>query len=64
MTSYCPHCGTPGPDDARYCMKCGRERIPVPSAPPAPDAPAGPAVPPTPPTTPPTEPASAPSGAP
>jgi hypothetical protein len=64
MTSYCPHCGTPGPDDARYCMKCGRERIPVPSAPPAPDAPAGPAVPPTPPTTPPTEPASAPPGAP
>ncbi|WP_157870521.1 zinc-ribbon domain-containing protein, partial [Streptomyces ossamyceticus] len=26
MTSYCPHCGTPGPDDARYCMKCGRVR--------------------------------------
>ncbi|WP_409007933.1 zinc ribbon domain-containing protein, partial [Streptomyces scabiei] len=30
MTSYCPHCGTPGPDEARFCMKC---------------APAGPGVP-------------------
>ncbi|MDX2810267.1 zinc ribbon domain-containing protein, partial [Streptomyces scabiei] len=29
MTSYCPHCGTPGPDEARFCMKCGRERPPV-----------------------------------
>ncbi|MET9845059.1 zinc-ribbon domain-containing protein [Streptomyces ossamyceticus] len=64
MTSYCPHCGTPGPDDARYCMKCGRERIPVPSAPPAPDASAGPGAPPTPPTAPPTGPASAPPGTP
>ncbi|MEI5528140.1 zinc ribbon domain-containing protein [Streptomyces brasiliscabiei] len=32
MTAYCPHCGTPGPDEARFCMKCGRERPPVPSA--------------------------------
>ncbi|WP_369122720.1 zinc ribbon domain-containing protein, partial [Streptomyces scabiei] len=32
MTSYCPHCGTPGPDEARFCMKCGRERPPVPAA--------------------------------
>ncbi|WP_409000378.1 zinc ribbon domain-containing protein [Streptomyces europaeiscabiei] len=32
MTSYCPHCGTPGPDEARFCMKCGRERLPVPAA--------------------------------
>ncbi|MDX2827737.1 zinc-ribbon domain-containing protein, partial [Streptomyces ipomoeae] len=29
MTSYCPHCGTPGPDEARFCMKCGRERGPA-----------------------------------
>ncbi|MFF5361591.1 zinc ribbon domain-containing protein [Streptomyces scabiei] len=33
MTSYCPHCGTPGPDEARFCMKCGRERPSVPGAP-------------------------------
>lgn len=26
MASYCPHCGAPTPDEARFCMKCGRER--------------------------------------
>ncbi|MCW7945560.1 hypothetical protein AAW14_27010 [Streptomyces hygroscopicus] len=29
MASYCPHCGTQAPDEARYCMRCGREREPV-----------------------------------
>ncbi|WP_328223847.1 zinc ribbon domain-containing protein [Streptomyces sp. NBC_00310] len=60
MTSYCPHCGTPGPDDARFCMTCGRERMPVPAAetgtgagaPPAPPATPPPAPPPTPPPSP------------
>ncbi|WP_409004558.1 zinc ribbon domain-containing protein, partial [Streptomyces scabiei] len=32
MTSYCPHCGTPGPDEARFCMKCGRDRRAFPAA--------------------------------
>ncbi|WP_143674663.1 zinc-ribbon domain-containing protein, partial [Streptomyces caniscabiei] len=32
MTSYCPHCGTPGPAEARFCVKCGGERMPVPPA--------------------------------
>ncbi|MEE1830600.1 zinc ribbon domain-containing protein [Streptomyces sp. SP17KL33] len=70
MTSYCPHCGTPGPDEARFCMTCGRERPPVPPTPPPgtlPTAPPG-----TPPTAPPvpapaaplTPPPSAPPGAP
>lgn len=53
MASYCQHCGTPSPDEARFCMKCGKERLPeVPSAPttpPAPAAPATPAMPPVPP---------------
>ncbi|MFI8926650.1 zinc-ribbon domain-containing protein [Streptomyces sp. NPDC053474] len=46
MSSYCPHCGAPSPDEARFCMKCGRERLPEPTgeasdaAPPA--APQGP----------------------
>ncbi|MGB8944364.1 MAG: zinc-ribbon domain-containing protein, partial [Streptomyces sp.] len=26
MASNCPHCGAPTPDEARFCMKCGRER--------------------------------------
>lgn len=26
MASHCPHCGAPTPDEARFCMKCGRER--------------------------------------
>ncbi|MFD9222465.1 zinc ribbon domain-containing protein [Streptomyces sp. NPDC060064] len=35
MASYCPHCGNPSPDEARFCMKCGRERLPeAPAAPP------------------------------
>ncbi|NUK28443.1 zinc ribbon domain-containing protein, partial [Streptomyces lunaelactis] len=32
MASYCPHCGNPSPDEARFCMTCGRERLPVASA--------------------------------
>lgn len=26
MPLHCPHCGTEVSDDARYCMRCGRER--------------------------------------
>ncbi|MFD4945824.1 zinc-ribbon domain-containing protein [Streptomyces sp. NPDC058409] len=33
MPSYCPFCGTPAPDEARFCMKCGRERPTVEAAP-------------------------------
>ncbi|WP_405899287.1 zinc ribbon domain-containing protein [Streptomyces sp. NBC_00727] len=43
MPSYCPFCGTPAPDEARFCQKCGRERPAVPAA-----APAQPAAPPPP----------------
>ncbi|MFF3782548.1 zinc-ribbon domain-containing protein [Streptomyces sp. NPDC001933] len=44
MPLYCPFCGTPAPDGARFCMKCGRERPTVadtaPAAPPSmPEAP-------------------------
>ncbi|MET9425876.1 zinc ribbon domain-containing protein [Streptomyces sp. NPDC006540] len=46
MASYCLHCGTPFPDEARFCMKCGKERLPeVPSAPAGPPAPAEPPAP-------------------
>ncbi|MGW7267144.1 zinc-ribbon domain-containing protein [Streptomyces sp. NPDC054842] len=40
MASYCPHCGAPAPDEARFCMKCGRERLPVPAGDPPPAPPA------------------------
>lgn len=55
MPSYCPFCGSPAPDEARFCMKCGRERPPAPASPPqAPAAlPAAPAAPPAAPVTPP-----------
>ncbi|MEU2022429.1 zinc ribbon domain-containing protein [Streptomyces sp. NPDC016469] len=43
MPSYCPFCGTQAPDDARFCMKCGRERPAAPAAPPQPAAPPPPA---------------------
>ncbi|MEW1690958.1 zinc ribbon domain-containing protein [Streptomyces sp. NPDC091265] len=43
MPSYCPFCGTPAPDEARFCMKCGRERPQTPAAPPAPASPPPPA---------------------
>ncbi|MBM7173815.1 zinc ribbon domain-containing protein, partial [Streptomyces sp. G44] len=46
MASYCPHCGAPASDEARFCMKCGKERLPdppAPDAPPAPDTPPAPA---------------------
>lgn len=46
MASYCPYCGNPFPDEARFCMKCGREMLPEASAPPAmPPAPPAPAPP-------------------
>ncbi|MEU7584267.1 zinc-ribbon domain-containing protein [Streptomyces sp. NPDC041068] len=52
MASYCPHCGAPAPEEARFCMKCGKERLPEQAAqetPPAPaEAPAVPASPPPP----------------
>lgn len=32
MASYCPHCGNPSPDEARFCMRCGREQLPEASA--------------------------------
>ncbi|MFF8847165.1 zinc-ribbon domain-containing protein [Streptomyces sp. NPDC015127] len=35
MASYCGHCGAPSPDEARFCMKCGKERLPE-TAPPVP----------------------------
>ncbi|WP_198351488.1 zinc ribbon domain-containing protein [Streptomyces typhae] len=36
MASNCPGCGAPAPDEARFCMRCGRERPPVEdAAPPA-----------------------------
>ncbi|MFK4691507.1 hypothetical protein RKD22_004442 [Streptomyces pristinaespiralis] len=61
MASYCLHCGTPFPDGARFCMKCGKERLPeVPSAPAASPAPPAPAAPP-PPSAPAAPPPSAPS---
>ncbi|MFI7364628.1 zinc ribbon domain-containing protein [Streptomyces sp. NPDC050149] len=55
MPSYCPFCGSPAPDEARFCMKCGRERPPAPASPPqapaalpaAPTAPPPPGAPPT-----------------
>ncbi|MBZ3907251.1 zinc ribbon domain-containing protein [Streptomyces griseiscabiei] len=61
MTAYCPHCGTPGPDEARFCMKCGRERPPVPSS--VPSSVPSPVPSPVPPTAPPQVP-QAPSGPP
>ncbi|WP_406104810.1 zinc ribbon domain-containing protein [Streptomyces sp. NBC_01003] len=62
MASFCPHCGAQAPDEARFCMTCGRERTPErepdvqgPSAPPA--APFGqPGQPPVPPLAPPAAP--------
>lgn len=53
MASYCPHCGAAAPDEARFCMKCGKERLPDPGAaapPPAPGAPPPPPAPTAPPT--------------
>ncbi|UJV41376.1 zinc ribbon domain-containing protein [Streptomyces sp. AMCC400023] len=67
MTSYCPHCGTPGPAEARFCVKCGGERMPVPpTAPPVgPPAPPPPTAPPgAPPVGPPPPPAYVPAPAP
>ncbi|WP_353944096.1 zinc-ribbon domain-containing protein [Streptomyces sp. HUAS MG91] len=28
MTSFCPHCGAEAPTEARFCMRCGKERSP------------------------------------
>ncbi|MYQ78230.1 zinc-ribbon domain-containing protein [Streptomyces sp. SID4923] len=41
MPSYCPFCGTQAPDEARFCMKCGRERPAAPPQPAAPPPPSG-----------------------
>ncbi|MFE7838001.1 zinc ribbon domain-containing protein [Streptomyces sp. NPDC057474] len=60
MTSYCPYCGTPGPDEARFCMKCGRERMPVPAA----ESGTGTGTPPAPPAAPPAAPPRTPPPAP
>jgi len=43
MASYCAHCGNPSPDEARFCMKCGREQLPAPAVPTMPAAPPVPA---------------------
>ncbi|MFH8607541.1 zinc-ribbon domain-containing protein [Streptomyces sp. NPDC018029] len=60
MASYCPHCGAPSPDEARFCMKCGRERLPEPkqpaSPPPAQPSSPPPAQPSSPPSSPPASP--------
>ncbi|MEV1020246.1 zinc-ribbon domain-containing protein [Streptomyces sp. NPDC050264] len=54
MASFCPHCGAEAPEEARFCMRCGRERSPAtpppppgvpPSAPPVPAYAPGPAQP-------------------
>lgn len=39
MASNCPDCGAQAPDEARFCMRCGRERDPVPAAEPKDAAP-------------------------
>ncbi|MFE4252111.1 zinc ribbon domain-containing protein [Streptomyces sp. NPDC056910] len=68
MASFCPHCGAQAPDEARFCMKCGRERTPEreptvqgPAAPPA-ASPGQPPVPPLAPPAAPPPPAFAPGG--
>ncbi|MFE4715284.1 zinc ribbon domain-containing protein [Streptomyces sp. NPDC056728] len=68
MASFCPHCGAQAPDEARFCMKCGRERTPEreptvqgPAAPPA-ASPGQPPVPPLAPPVAPPPPAFAPGG--
>ncbi|NEB82495.1 zinc-ribbon domain-containing protein, partial [Streptomyces sp. SID14478] len=42
MPSFCPHCGAEAPQEARFCMRCGRERSaaapPPPTVPPPPTA--------------------------
>ncbi|MFD8822214.1 zinc ribbon domain-containing protein [Streptomyces sp. NPDC059605] len=57
MSSYCPFCGTPAPDEARFCMKCGRERPDTPPAEAAAPTTAPDAAPPQPPSRPPVSPA-------
>lgn len=39
---YCPHCGTPNADEARFCVNCGRPLVST-AAPPPPAYPAAPA---------------------
>lgn len=39
---YCPHCGTPNADEARFCVNCGRPLVST-AAPPPPVYPAVPA---------------------
>ncbi|MEV0256417.1 zinc-ribbon domain-containing protein [Streptomyces sp. NPDC050732] len=56
MASYCPHCGAPSPEEARFCMKCGRERLSEPKQPATPPATPPPAESATPPPAPPAAP--------
>ncbi|MFD8566562.1 zinc ribbon domain-containing protein [Streptomyces sp. NPDC059639] len=54
MPSFCPHCGAEAPEEARFCMRCGKERVPpTPAAPPTPPTVPDRAVPPAPVTPPP-----------
>ncbi|MET9495449.1 zinc-ribbon domain-containing protein [Streptomyces sp. NPDC006552] len=40
MPSFCPHCGAEAPEEAHFCMSCGRERSPAPPPPETPPPPA------------------------
>ncbi|MFP3227127.1 MAG: zinc ribbon domain-containing protein, partial [Sulfolobaceae archaeon] len=54
MTKYCPRCGTPNPDDALFCAKCGYQfpqSTTTPSPTPTQPAPQSPPPQPMPPTT-------------
>ncbi|MFI0240857.1 zinc-ribbon domain-containing protein [Streptomyces sp. NPDC016845] len=49
MPSFCPHCGAEAPEEARFCMRCGRERTAAaPPPPPPPNPPAAQGTPPPP----------------
>lgn len=48
MPSFCPHCGAEAPEEARFCMRCGRERTSAETPPPSPPPPPPPRTPPAP----------------